>query len=111
MKNTMTYKGYAARVEYSDEDGCFVGHLAGIADVVGFHGETVAELRAALEEAVEDYIETCEKLGRSPQKPYSGKLMLRVPAELHAKASIAAQMSGKSLNQWAVDALKHAVQR
>lgn len=110
MKNTMTYKGYGARVEYSDEDGCFVGHLAGISDVVGFHGETVTELRAALEEAVEDYLEACEKIGRFPQKPYSGKLMLRVPPELHAKASIAAQISGKSLNQWAVDTIKQAVQ-
>jgi len=110
MKNTMTYKGYAARVEYSDEDGCFVGHLAGISDVVGFEGTTVAELRAAFEEAVEDYLETCEKIGRPPQKPYSGKLMLRVPPELHAKASIAAQTSGKSLNQWAVDAISRAVQ-
>ena len=110
MKNTMTYKGYAARVEYSDEDGCFVGHLAGISDVVGFHAETVSELRAAFEEAVEDYLETCEKAGKPPQKPYSGKLMLRVPPELHAKAAIAAKISGKSLNQWAADTLKRAVE-
>ncbi|MHC1725652.1 MAG: type II toxin-antitoxin system HicB family antitoxin [Syntrophobacteraceae bacterium] len=110
MKNTMTYKGYAARVEYSEEDGCFVGHVAGIADVVGFHGETVAELRAAFEEAVEDYLEASAKIGRAPQKPYSGKMMLRIPPELHAKASIAARISGKSLNQWAVDTLKQAVQ-
>ncbi|MFZ2405431.1 MAG: type II toxin-antitoxin system HicB family antitoxin [Methylobacter sp.] len=109
MKNTMTYKGYAARVEYSDEDRCFVGHLAGISDVVGFHAETVSELRAAFEEAVEDYLETCEKAGKPPQKPYSGKLMLRVPPELHAKATIAAKISGKSLNQWAVDTLQRAV--
>jgi predicted HicB family RNase H-like nuclease len=44
----MRYKGYEARIEYSDEDGCFVGHLAGIQDVVGFHGESVEEIRAAL---------------------------------------------------------------
>ena len=46
---TMTYQGYAARIEYSDEDGCFVGHVAGIRDVIGFHGESVAELRAAFD--------------------------------------------------------------
>jgi predicted HicB family RNase H-like nuclease len=110
MKNTMTYKGYAARVEYSVEDGCFVGYLAGISDVVGFHAETVAELRAAFAEAVEDYLEACAKIGRPPQKPYSGKLLLRVPPELHARVSLAAQIAGKSLNQWAVDALQRAVQ-
>ena len=111
MKNAMTYKGYAAHVEYSDEDGCFVGHLTGISDVVGFHGETVAELRGAFTEAVEDYLETCKRMGREPQRPYSGKLMLRVPPELHARAAIAAKIAGKSLNQWAIDTLEHAFLR
>ena len=54
----MTYKSYSARIEYSDEDGCFVGHIARIRDVVGFHGESVAELRTAFREAVEDYLES-----------------------------------------------------
>ena len=67
--NTMTYRGYAARIAYSDEDSCFVGHIAGIRDVVGFHGESVVELRAAFEEAVDDYLEMCTRLGRAPQKP------------------------------------------
>ena len=79
----MTYQGYAARIEYSDEDGCFIGRIAGIDDVVGFHGESVAQLRAAFEEAVEDYLETCEKLNRAPQKPYSGNLMSRLSSEVH----------------------------
>jgi predicted HicB family RNase H-like nuclease len=104
----MTYKGYAARIEYSDEEGCFVGHIAGINDIVGFHGESVAKLRAAFKEAVDDYLETCEKLHRPPQKPYSGKLMLRVPPEVHAAMAMAAAVSGKSINQWAAEALVNA---
>ncbi|MCP4426046.1 MAG: type II toxin-antitoxin system HicB family antitoxin [Chloroflexi bacterium] len=108
--NTMTYKGYAAQIEYSDEDGCFIGHIASIQDVVGFHGESVAELRVAFEEAVDDYLETCEKLNRSPQKPYSGNLMLRVPPELHAAIATAAEVSGKSINQWAAETFTQSVQ-
>lgn len=107
--NTMTYRGYAARIEYSDDDQCFVGHIAGINDVVGFHGESVAELRMAFEEAVEDYLEACEKLGRAPQKPYSGKLMLRVPPEVHAAIATAAEVSGKSINQWATEVFTEAM--
>jgi predicted HicB family RNase H-like nuclease len=107
--NTMTYKNYAARIEYSNEDGCFIGHIAGIQDVVGFHGESVTELRTAFEEAVDDYLETCEKLNRSPQKPYSGNLMLRVPPELHAAVATAAEVSGKSINQWAAETFAKAV--
>lgn len=103
--STMTYKGYAARIEYSDEDGCFLGHIAGIQDVVGFHAETVKELRMAFEEAVDDYLATCEKVGRPPQKPYSGRLMLRVPPEVHARAAMMAKAHGMSLNQWATEVL------
>ena len=106
--STMIFKGYAAKIEYSDEDGCFVGHIAGIKDVIGFHAENVKELRTAFEEAVNDYLSTCEKLGRAPQKPYSGKLMLRVPPEVHARAAMMAQAHGLSINQWATDVLAHA---
>jgi len=108
--NTMTYKGYAARIEYSDEDACFIGHIAGIVDVVGFHADNVPEPRAAFEEAVEDYLATCAKLGRAAQKPASGRLMLRVPPEVHSAALVAAQVSGQSLNQWATQALRHATE-
>lgn len=45
---------------------------------VGFHGETVSELKSAFEKAVEDCLVTCEKIGKTPQEPYSGKLMLRL---------------------------------
>ena len=106
--STMTYKEYAAKIEYSDEDGCFLGHIAGIKDVIGFHAESVKELRLAFEEAVDDYIATCEKVGRAPQKPFSGKLMLRVPPEVHARAAMMAEAHGMSINQWAADILAKA---
>ncbi|MBW1751023.1 MAG: type II toxin-antitoxin system HicB family antitoxin [Deltaproteobacteria bacterium] len=105
---TMKYKGYSARIEYSDEDGCFVGHIAGIQDVVGFHGKSVLELRTAFEDAVEDYLETCRKIGKQPQKIYSGKLMLRIPTQVHGAVAQAAEASGKSINQWAADMLERA---
>jgi predicted HicB family RNase H-like nuclease len=63
----MTYKGYAAQIEYSDEDACFIGHIAGIADVIGFHADNVQDLRDAFGVAVDDYLATCEKLVISAQ--------------------------------------------
>lgn len=105
----MRYKGYCAHIEYSDEDGCFVGHIAGIRHIVGFHGDSVQEMRTAFEEAVEDYLDHCKTSGISPQKPYSGKIMLRIAPELHEKAAIAAETRGISLNQFATDALSRAL--
>lgn len=108
MTNCMTYKGYAARIDYDDDDGIFVGHIAGIRDRIGFHADTVDDLRAAFHEAVDDYIETCAKTGKEPQKAYSGKMMFRVSPEVHRKAVLAAELEGKSLNQWAEDVLSRA---
>jgi predicted HicB family RNase H-like nuclease len=103
--NAMTYKGYAARVEYDAEDRIFVGHLAGIRDIVGFHGSSVDELEAAFHESVDDYLAACEKLGQKPDKPVSGKMMVRVSPEIHGAAIRAAELSGMSLNQWAAKAI------
>lgn len=109
MSNVMTCKGYSARIEYDDEDGILFGRIAGIRDGVGFHADTVEGLRAAFHEAVDDYLETCTRAGKEPQRPYSGKVMFRVSPELHRKAAMAAELAGKSLNQWAEEALARAV--
>jgi len=108
MTNTMTYKNYAARIEYDDEDGLFVGRIAGISDRVGFHADTVEGLRDAFHDAVEDYIEVCAEVGKEPQKTYSGQVMFRVNPDVHRKAAMAAELSGKSLNQWAEEVLDRA---
>src|SRR5260363_160507 len=74
----MTYKGYSARIEYSDEDDCFIGRLAGIRDIITFQGNFVEEVRHAFQEAVDFYLETCRQRNEAPQKPYSGKISLRI---------------------------------
>jgi len=108
MTNVMVCKGYSARIEYDDEDAVFVGRIAGIGDIVGFHAETVEALRLAFEDAVDDYIETCARVGKDPQKAYSGQVMFRISPEVHRKAAQAAELAGKSLNQWAEEVLGRA---
>ena len=76
--------------------------------ILAASGETVDELEAAFKEAVDDYLETCVKLGEEPNKPYSGKLTLRIPPSVHAAIATAAETSGKSLNKWVSEILKQA---
>ena len=111
MNQMKPYKGYSARVEFDGEDEIFVGRIAGINDVVGFHGDTVEDLKAAFHEAVDDYLATCEKAGKTPEKAFSGNVMVRVPPEVHARAALAAELSGKSFNQWAVEIFREAAER
>lgn len=106
--NEMTYQNYSAKVEYDPVDKIFVGHIIGIRDIVGFHGSTVEELESAFHDAVDHYLEVCEKIGQSPQRSYSGKLTLRIPPEIHMAVATAAEINSKSINQWATDVLKQA---
>lgn len=106
--NAMKYNGYAARIEYDAHDRIFVGHLSGVRDIVGFHGESVEELETAFHAAVDNYLAACAKLGQQPNKPVSGKILLRVPPEIHSAAIMMAESEGKSLNQWAAHVLAEA---
>jgi predicted HicB family RNase H-like nuclease len=107
----MHYKGYYARIEIDDDDGILVGHIAGINDVVGFHADNVVGLRTAFHEAVDDYVAACQKIGKPAERSFSGNMMFRVDPALHAKAALAAELAGKSLNQWGEDAIAEAVER
>lgn len=107
----MTYKGYSAKVEFDPDDALFFGRIAGIRDLIGFHADNVADLIAAFHEAVDDYVETCKKLGKEPQKAHSGNLMLRIDPAVHSKAAMAAELSGKSLNQWSEEVLAREAER
>lgn len=107
--NTMTHKGYVARIDFDDRDNIFVGRVLGIRGTISFHGETVKQLRKEFESAVDDYLAECKEKGIAPEKPTSGRLLLRVPPELHNSALVAAHASGKSLNQWATEALQQAI--
>ncbi|MBU6440307.1 MAG: type II toxin-antitoxin system HicB family antitoxin [Betaproteobacteria bacterium] len=108
--NTMHYKGYVARVDFDERDGILVGRVLGVNAIISFHSETVAGLRKEFEGAVNDYLDDCSQRGVAPEKPASGKLMLRVAPEVHAAVSIAAQAAGKSINQWAAEVLSEAAQ-
>jgi predicted HicB family RNase H-like nuclease len=107
----VSYKGYMARVEFDAEDELFVGRIANIDDVIGFHADSVKGLKKAFHDAVDDYLATCARAGKAPDKPYSGNLMLRVPPAVHARAALAAKLSGQSMNEWSADILGAAAER
>lgn len=107
--NTLSYKGYIAKVEFDEEDNILFGNVIGIRDTVGFHGESVSELKTAFHEAIDFYLDSCEKSGREPNKPFSGKFVVRVDSSLHGEIAQAAVQAGKSLNQWVGDTLKRVL--
>jgi predicted HicB family RNase H-like nuclease len=94
----LEYKGYVGTVEA--DEGTFVGRVVGLRDVITFEGRSFEEVERAFRESVDDYLAFCAERGEPPDRPYSGKIPLRIGPELHRKAAARARAEGLSLNQW-----------
>ncbi len=109
MTDYLKYKDYLATISYSSEDEVFYGRVFGINDLVTFEGTSVSGLTKAFREAVNDYVETCKELDKSPEKSYKGVFNVRVPANLHKRAALAATQNSITLNEFVKAALMYAV--
>jgi predicted HicB family RNase H-like nuclease len=111
MSNALEYRGYASTVEFSAEDRCFHGKIAGIRDLVAYDGTTVDELEKNFHSAVDEYLAFCKEEGKTPDKPFKGSLNIRIPSELHRTLAIRAEQQHKSLNSVIAEQLaSHAMQ-
>lgn len=108
---TFAYKGYQGSSECSVEDECLFGRILFVRDLVTYEGETVAELEVAFREAVDDYLSTCAKLGKAPDKPFRGSFNVRVNPERHREIAVAAAQEGVSLNEWITEAVDERLGR
>ena len=94
----MKYKGYTGLVELEEGSDVLFGRVIGLRDVITFQGESVAEVTQAFHDSVDDYLEFCAERGESPEKPYSGQFVLRLPPALHRELANAAERAATSLN-------------
>ena len=102
----MEYKGYIGVVEFDDEAGIFHGDVVNTRDVITFQGKTVAEIKKAFRASVDDYLEFCKQRGEEADKPFSGRLVVRMEPGLHRALAIAARREKKSLNSLIVEKLE-----
>ena len=105
----LTYKGYIADIDFSPEDGCFFGKLANIRDLVNFEADNATDLVKAFQQAVDDYLASCEAQGKVPNKPYKGVFNVRTGADLHRSAALTAKRQGMNLNAFVVQAIEEKV--
>ena len=105
----LTYKGYQGSFEYDPDADLFHGDVLHINDVVTFQGRSIDELKEALAESIEVYLEYCEKKGRAPEKPFSGNFNVRLSPEVHQRIARQAARDGMSLNKWVASALTRVV--
>lgn len=105
----MEYKGYlAGPIDFDAQDGTFSGTVAGLKDVIHFEGTTASELKRAFRESIDSYLELCAETGQEPDRPFSGKILLRTDPELHRKAALRAAAVGMSLSSWISHQIENA---
>lgn len=109
MMNLMEIDGFRAVIKYDPEIEMFRGEFVGLNGGADFYAKDIKGLKKEGAISLKVFLDMCREDGVNPRKEYSGKFNVRVPTELHAEIAGAAGAEGKSLNQWVVDALDHAI--
>lgn len=104
----MNYKGYEAVVRFDEDARIFHGDVINTRDVITFQGTSVDDLERAFEDSVDDYLESCASRGEQPEKPFSGKFMVRLSPAIHRDIALQARREGKSVNRYVADTLRRA---
>ena len=109
--NMLTYKGYQGRFDYDPEADIFHGEVLHLRDVITFQGRSIDELKQALADSVEDYLEFCAQKGKIPEKSYSGRFNVRIAPEVHQRIALEAARDGISINSWVARVLSAATKQ
>lgn len=103
--NILTYKGYIGEMTFDKDAKLFYGHIINTRDTITFQSDDAKQLEQEFQTSVDTYLEFCQELGESPEKPYSGRFVLRLSPEGHRAVALAAQLANQSLNAWAAEHL------
>ena len=99
MEDYLKHKNYFGSVQFSADDNILYGKIIGINDLVTYEAESVEELKSAFIEGVEDYLETCEEIGKEPNKFFKGVFNVRTSRAVHAYLSILADRKKMKMNE------------
>nr|WP_315409711.1 type II toxin-antitoxin system HicB family antitoxin [uncultured Selenomonas sp.] len=106
--NLLEYKGYHAKISFDAQDALLIGEVFGINDSLNFHGASVAELKDAFHQCIDNYLDVCKKIQKNPDKEFKGNFNIRIPSDLHRKLALEATRHDVSLNQFIKDVLTQA---
>lgn len=108
MAASLSYLGYVANVEFSAEDELLVGQVVNTRDSISFHADSAADVLREFHAVIDSYLASCREIGTEPEKPYSGRLLLRIDPALHRSVAAEAARTGKSINGFVEQVLRAA---
>ena len=108
MATLMHHGPYIAEIEFDEDADIFHGRTINLRDMITFQGRSSKELKKSFAESVDFYLSVCKKKGLKPEKPFTGRFVLRLQPEVHRAAVEAAAQSGKSLNTWIAEQVERS---
>ena len=111
MKNMMKYKNFYASINYEDETSTFWGKIEGIEDTISFESDNVKGLKEEMKKVVDEYLEECKMLNKSPLKKYKGNFNVRIEPMLHQNAVLLSKQFNISLNQFVEKSIREQIEK
>ena len=96
----LTYKGFLGFTDFDENADVFFGNVINANTIMSFRGSSVEDLKTSFHDVVDSYLNDCEREGIIPEKPFSGKITVRVSPALHRKVAIKAAEHKESMNQY-----------
>ncbi|MDY7002374.1 MAG: type II toxin-antitoxin system HicB family antitoxin [Thermodesulfobacteriota bacterium] len=106
--DVLKYKDYVGTIEVDTENKILHGKVLGISDLIMYQGKNLEALEKDFQEGVEEYLDLCKEKGKEPEKSFSGRVLVRMPPELHCSIALKAKKQGKSINSWIAETLSQA---
>jgi predicted HicB family RNase H-like nuclease len=107
MMNVMEINGVKAVIAFDPEINMFRGEFVGLNGGADFYSTDIDGLRREGETSLKVFLDMCAEERVSPYRKTSGRLNLRLSQELYDKATTLAKASGKSVNAWIADVIRH----
>lgn len=63
------YKGYVGWFEFDEKANQFLGKVSNIDTLITFQGKSIKQIKQAFKDAVDEYLEWCQKHRKEPEKP------------------------------------------
>ena len=109
--NKLEYKGYYGSIEYSKDDDCLFGKVLGMPNnLISYEGNTATELYTDFKDAIDTYLDYCQRKNIKPHKGYNGVLNIRIPSEIHCKIAMISENSGTSINAFIRDSIERKLE-
>ena len=109
--NVLEYRGYHTSIHYDAHAGRLRGVIYGIDDHIDFSSDNVGEIEREFHKAVDEYLEFCAEVGKSPCKEYKGVFNVRVKPALHRELVQISEKDGETLNAVVERALQLFVEK